>query len=58
MVVLHAEPILTLSLGREDVVRRIQIHLTVEYTRRWVGSVLISDNRVLCHSSNCCQAQP
>ena len=55
MIVGHAKPILTLSGRRNDVMRRIEIHFTVEHTSRRVGSKLIADNRVLCFRGQKCK---
>ena len=50
MVVLHAKPVLTLTLGRINVVRGVQIHLSIEHTRSRVGRKLIADNGILRYS--------
>ena len=51
VVVFHAEPVLSLSFRWEDVVRRIEIDLSIEHTRRWVGGEQVADNRIL----GCCR---
>ena len=48
MVVFHAEPVLTLPFGRQDVVRRIDVHLIIKYACSGISRKLITDNRVLC----------
>ena len=58
VVVLHAEPVLTLSDGRLDVVRRVKIHLVIKHASRRVGRKLVADDRVLCHDRRSSQAQP
>ena len=50
MIVGHAEPVLSLSLGWHDVVRRIDIDLVIEDACRRVGSIDAPDNRILCPS--------
>ena len=54
MVVLHAEPVLTLSFRRENIVRGIQVDPAVKHACRRVGGKLVTDNGVLCrgHRSN------
>ena len=47
MVVLHTEPVLTLSFGGEDVMRRIEVHLVIKHTGGRISSKLITDHRVL-----------
>ena len=49
VVVLHAEPVLTLSFWGQDIMRRVKINLTIKYASRRVGGELITNNRVLSH---------
>ena len=48
VIVGHAEPVLSLSLGRGDVVRGEQVHLIIKHARGRVGGELVANDRVLC----------
>ena len=47
VVVLHAEPVLSLAFRRQDVVRGIEIHFAVEHAGSRVGGELVADDWVL-----------
>ena len=47
MVVLHAEPVLSLSLRWKDVVRRIEVHLIIKYACGRVSGELVTNDRIL-----------
>ena len=47
MIVLHAEPVLSLSDGWFDVVRGVEVHLIIKHTRSGVSRELITDDGVL-----------
>ena len=49
MIILHREPFLLWLDRTHDVVRRIDIHPSVEHSRRGVGGILVADDGVLRH---------
>ena len=57
MIILHAEPVLTLSLWRYDVMRRVKVYLVIEHSCRRVGGELITNNRVLSHQPSTVEHQ-